>query len=469
MDDEKDLFEDIEKNLEHRVDLEEDKARRDMATKEKRQQQREATAEKPEKQSAAEHEKVKTGTVVKSKQTKESEVPENKKNTQNNRENQNNRNSQNGKKKRPTQDKPEVEVIIEEYQDPEDAPLPSERGKKHSSSRRYEDDYDEPAPRRKKRKRKHRLLKFLIKLVIIVLILVFGIHFALMQFVSSTDYQPYETDYVRADDVMTSKWVENVLVIGTDARNTDSNSRSDCIIIVSINKKSGKLVMTSILRDSYVTIPGYGENRINAAYQFGGAALLIQTIEENFKIGIDHYVKVDFFSFINIIDAIGGVEIEVDDGEAQYVNQYLCEINNLLGVEQGDGNLTSTGTLTLSGKQALAYSRIRYIGTDFARTGRQREVINAMISKAKTLDPLTLISVVSDVLPELTTDISDSDMAWLIMQAPLWLTYDTSEGYVPADGTWSDYTTAAGAQVLSIDFAANIEILQSTIYEGITE
>lgn len=434
MDDEKDLFEDIEKNLGHRTNLEEEKARRENA---------------------------KAGKAVKKKQTKENDVQ---KNSGGSKSNQTSKGTQNVKKRKKSPDDSDVEVIIEEYQDPEDEPLPSERRNgKHSSSRKYDDDYDEPAPKKKKKKRrrKHRLLKF----IIVILVLVFGVHFVIMQLVSSTDYQPYETDYARADDVMTSPWVENILIIGTDARNSDTDGRSDCIIIVSINRRYGKIVMTSILRDSYVTIPGYGENRINAAYQYGGADLLVQTIEENFKIGIDHYVKVDFFSFINIIDAIGGVEIDVDDGEAQYVNMYLCEINNLLGVEQGDGNLTTTGLQTLSGKQALAYSRIRYIGTDFARTGRQREVINAMISKAKTLDPLTLLSVANDILPELTTDISDSDMAWLIMQAPLFLLYDTSEGQVPADGTWSNYTTAAGAEVLSIDFEANIEILQSTIYE----
>lgn len=406
MDDEKELLENIQKNLEYRSDLEAEKAR-----------------------------------ALKKTAKKKSKKNENRLSDE------------------------EPEVIIEEYQDPEDAPLPSEkRRKKGSKKRDGQEAVPEIVPEKPHKKRKRRR-HMLLKLIIVLAVLIFGVHFLIMQMVSGTNYQPYETDYVRGDDVMTSPWVENILVIGTDARNPDTNSRSDCMIIVSINRRYGKLVMTSILRDSYVEIPGYGQNRINAAFQYGGADLLIQTIEQNFKIGIDHYVKVDFFSFINIIDALDGVDIDVDGDEAQYVNMYLCEINQLLGVEQGDGNLTVTGMQTLSGKQALSYSRIRYIGTDFARTGRQREVMNAMIAKAKTLNPIKLLAVCNEVLPELTTDISDSELAWLIMQAPLFLAYESSECRIPADNTWSNLIAGPGMEVLQMDFAANVEFLQKAIYE----
>lgn len=418
MDDEKELLENIQRNLEYRSDLEAEKARSLKKS-------------------------------VKKKADPEKNCEKNTKKRRN----------------RASDEEPEVEVIVEEYQDPEDEPLPSEkRSRRRSEKRDRQTPEPEPVPK-KPRKKKKRRRHILLKLILVLAVLIFGIHFMIMKMVSGTNYQPYETTYVRADDVMTSPWVENILVVGTDARNPDASSRSDCMIIVSINRRYGKLVMTSILRDSYVEIPGYGQNRINAAFQYGGADLLIQTIEQNFKIGIDHYVKVDFFSFINIIDALGGVDIDVDGEEAQYVNMYLCEINNLLGVEQGDGNLTVTGMQTLSGKQALSYSRIRYIGTDFARTGRQREVMNAMMAKAKTLNPIKLLSVCNEVLPELTTDISDSELAWLLMQAPLFLTYESSECRIPADHTWSNLIAGPGMEVLQLDFAANVEILQKAIYE----
>lgn len=424
MDDEKEFLDNIQKNLEYRSDLEAEKARLSSKSAKKKEGK-----ENPQQSSA------------KKKKKRKDHVPDG---------------------------EAEVEVIIEEYQDPEDAPLPSEKAVRAHGKAQSAPDLSEPAPkksRKKKRRKKHRVLRFFVKLIVAAAVLVFGIHFLLMRLVSGTNYQPYETDYVRADDVMSSPWVENILVIGTDARNPDASSRSDCMIIVSVNRRYGKLVMTSILRDSYVEIPGYGQNRINAAFQYGGADLLIQTIEQNFKIGIDHYVKVDFFSFIEIIDALGGVDIDVDGDEAYYVNTYLCEINNLLGVEQGDGNITVTGMQTLSGKQALSYSRIRYIGTDFARTGRQREVINACIAKAKTLNPVKLLSVCNQILPELTTDISDSEMAWLLMQAPLFLTYESSECRIPADHTWSNLVAGQGMEVLQLDFDANVEVLRKAIYE----
>jgi LCP family protein required for cell wall assembly len=451
MDDDQELLEHIQKNLEMRTDMEAEKARnlRKKPAAESRGDQNQQ-AQMPREDRA---------------QMKEKNIPP------------------------VTENEDEVEVIIEEYEDPEEGhhravkkqgknrqPGLSRTASSKKSSAKAADknapgfgtepseDLQPEEPPRKTKKRKKKKRHLLLKLAVILAVLIFGVHLLLMKLVSGTNYQPYETTYVRGDDVMTSPWVENILVVGTDARNTDENSRSDCMIIVSINRKYGKLVMTSILRDSYVEIPGHGQNRINAAFQFGGADLLIQTIEQNFKIGIDHYVKVDFFSFIKIIDALGGVDIDVDDGEAQYVNMYLCEINQLLGVEQGDGNLTVTGMQTLSGKQALSYSRIRYIGTDFARTGRQREVINAMIKKAKTISPLQLLNVCNEILPELTTDISDSQLSWLLMQAPLFLTYESSECRIPADGTWSNYVAGAGMEVLQLDFDANVEILQEAIY-----
>ncbi len=436
MDDEKELLDNIKRNLELRSDLEAEKERMRGKSSKSGGQKKVQTSSQKSMSGTNEQEMSK-------KKTKRSAAS-----------------SAGGE--------PEVEVIIEEYQDPEDEPLPSEREKRKLRKEREEQDerehIQEPVPKRTRKKKKRRR-HILLKLLVIIVLLIFGVHFLLTRMVSGTDYQPYETDYVRGEDVMTSPWVENILVVGTDARNPDASSRSDCMIIVSINRRYGKLVMTSILRDSYVEIPGYGQNRINAAFQYGGAALLIQTIEENFKIGIDHYVKVDFFSFISIIDALGGVDIDVDGDEAYYVNMYLSEINNLLGAEQGDGNLTATGMQTLSGKQALGYSRIRYIGTDFARTGRQREVLNAMIAKAKTLNPWKLLSVCNQVLPELTTDISDSELAWLLMQAPLFLTYESSECRIPADHTWSNLITGSGMEVLQLDFEANVEILQKAIYE----
>lgn len=320
-------------------------------------------------------------------------------------------------------------------------------------------------PKKKKKKKSHakKIATVLLTICVILAILFGGAYFIVRAIVSRTNYQPYETEYVRAADVMHDSDVMNVLLIGSDERGSVDTARSDAMIVLSVNENTKKIVMTSILRDSYVNIPGYGMQRINHSYQMGGPALLIQTIEENFKIGIDYYASVDFFAFMDIIDCVDGVEITVTDEEVQWVNAYVAELNGILGDPEGDGYISGAGTLTMTGKQALAYSRIRYVGTDFARTERQRTVLNAVIDKLKSANPIQLFRVVNTVLPDVDTDMDDHAMTMTLFKAITYLGYDIEQFRVPMDGTWWN-EDAGGQEVLGMDFAANIAGLQNTIY-----
>ena len=315
----------------------------------------------------------------------------------------------------------------------------------------------------------HKLLKVFIILLIVIAILLACVYAFLRTTIAQTNYRPYETSYERQDDVLTQKGVTNILLIGTDTRVAGSNdARSDAMIVVSINPYKRRLVMTSIMRDSYVTIPGYGENRINEAYSRGGAALLIQTIEENYKLGIDYYVQVDFFSFVDVIDAFGGVTINVEQPEVEFINGYIAEFNQVSGVPDRDGFVDEQfpgGEITLTGKQALGYARIRKIGNDFARTQRQRTVMNALLEKVKKANVFTIYKAVESILPDISTNISDSKMCSLLMQSILYLNFDMVQARVPADGTWSNAIMGTNQEVLAVDFGANKNYLQSTIYE----
>ena len=319
----------------------------------------------------------------------------------------------------------------------------------------------EKKPRKEKKKKGflHKLLKVLIIILIIMAVALAGVYAFLRTTIAQTNYKPYETSYERQDDVL----------IGTDTRVAGSNdARSDAMIVVSINPYKRKLVMTSIMRDSYVTIPGYGENRINEAYSRGGAALLIQTIEENYKLGIDYYAQVDFFSFVDVIDAFGGVTINVEQAEVEWINGYIAEYNQVSGVADRDGFVDEQfagGQITLTGKQALGYARIRKIGNDFARTQRQRTVMNALLENVKKANVVTIYKAVESILPDISTNISDSKMCSLLMQSVLYLNYDMVQARVPADGTWSNAIMGANQEVLAVDFGANKSYLQSTIYE----
>lgn len=162
--------------------------------------------------------------------------------------------------------------------------------------------------------------------------------------------------------------VTNILLAGVDGNNLEKGNRSDSMMILTIDDKNNDIRITSLARDTYVDIPGYGEQKLTHAYAYGGPALLLQTIDENFKIKIDKYAAVSFDSFEKIIDTIGGVEIDV----------LPKEVSHIPGID-------GPGKQKLNGEEALAYSRIRYADDAYHRDNRQRTVLQAAYNKlAKT-------------------------------------------------------------------------------------
>lgn len=261
--------------------------------------------------------------------------------------------------------------------------------------------------------------------------------------------------------------VRNILLIGSDSRG-DDRGRSDSMILLSINSKTDKISLVSLMRDSYVQIPGYGGDKLNAAYSYGGPELLMDTIEENFYIEIDDYFMVNFISFANIVDAVGGVEIEVSDEEADAINVLLDskEGNTLFGTPDESDYLNGGGTYKLNGKQALCYSRLRYVGNaDFERTERQRKVLTEIIKSAGTTNPFKLGQSAKDVLPSMETNMSKFSMYLLSLRLPsLLIGYDIEQVRIPAEDTYWGSTTEYGQSVLEIDFDANLDIIENELY-----
>lgn len=246
--------------------------------------------------------------------------------------------------------------------------------------------------------------------------------------------------------------VFNILLIGTDARTSDYRGRSDSMILVSINKKTGQIVMTSIMRDIYLSIPGKSKNRINAAYSWGGASLLIKTIEDHFKIRIDKYVQVDFLSFEKVINAVGGVDMYINDDE-------MSIMKPLLG-DQYHG----AGTYHLDGAQALRFARIRYVGkSDFERTQRQRRMLQEILRSAQSLSISEMNDWLDVILPMLTTDLERGEILDLILHSGSYLKYDRVELRIPYDGTWRNMRIG-GKAVLGIDFEKNRKKMIEVIY-----
>lgn len=259
--------------------------------------------------------------------------------------------------------------------------------------------------------------------------------------------------------------VKNILLIGNDSRTEDESGRSDAMILISISSRTHSVHMTSILRDIYVDIPGHDGNRLNAAYAYGGPELLLETLEENFDVEVNRCMLVNFQAFANLIDAVGGVDLDVTNEEVQYINGYLVEYNQLENRPEGTDYLDTSlsGNIHLNGPQALAYCRNRYIGSDFARTERQRKVLSAAMKKL----PLSLAAnggeLIDGVMSNITTNLTRSELNGLVLQAPAMLTYDVVQGSIPLEGTYSN-ATIRGMAVLEVDFEANKEYIRTEIY-----
>ena len=244
--------------------------------------------------------------------------------------------------------------------------------------------------------------------------------------------------------------VVNILLIGQDSRDGESQARSDSMILCTLDREADRLTTTSFLRDLYLPIPDHGSNRINAAYSFGGIPLLEQTLEDNFGVSIDGAIEVDFQQFSGIIDMLGGVSIELRQDEAEFLNRET-------------GSDLTEGTHTLTGHQALTYSRIRSLDLDgdFSRTSRQRKVLQALLEEFRSAKPSELLSLARQLLPMISTDLNQGQLLMLALEiAPQLSGLQLNSQRIPADGTFFD-DTIDGMQVLVADLDAARQLLQT--------
>lgn len=239
----------------------------------------------------------------------------------------------------------------------------------------------------------------------------------------------------------------NIMLIGQDRRPGEARSRSDVMILCTVNTQTRELTVTSFMRDMYVPIPGYQDNRINVCYKLGGMKLLDKCLETNFGIHVDGNFEVDFDGFIDIIDLVGGVEIELTKSEANHL------ISN--------GHKVRTGKNLLNGEAALTYARNRSTGNgDFSRTERQRKIVSALFEKCKSMNLVQLQNLMTKALPMLTTDLSNREILKLLLDVlPVLGNLKVNTQRLPADGTFK-YATIRGMSVLVPDLEANREILK---------
>ena len=251
-------------------------------------------------------------------------------------------------------------------------------------------------------------------------------------------------------DALDGKHVINILLIGQDRREGESRARSDTMILVSVNTERKSISLVSLMRDLYVQIPGYSDNRINAAYQWGGMELLDETVLENFGVEVDGNVEADFEQFETIIDILGGVDVEMSKGEAEYM-KYVMDSGD---VQEGENHL--------NGKQALDFARMRGLDDDFHRTERQRRLLTRLAEKLQSASVQQLLDLVNEVLPHVSTDMSSTQMLGYAASAiQVYLSgAEIATGRIPAEGMYSD-AEIRGMQVL----VPNLEKCQSYLSE----
>ena len=361
------------------------------------------------------------------------------------------------------------EDYADEYEDYEDPRDKKRSGKK--TGKREETDTKTDKKSRKgnkkeagsgRKKKKSSFKRFLIAVALILVFLAAGLYVLVGKVYAEMNYEGIESV---ASSPMKEEGVTNILLIGNDSRENGEDGRSDAMILLSISNKTKKIYMTSLLRDMYVEIPGHKDNRLNAAYSYGGAELLMETIEKNFDIHISRYVLVNFEAFANLVDAVGGVDLELTGKEVEYVNGYLVEYNILLGRPEGTDYFDdlSGGMVHLNGPQALAYCRNRYIGTDFGRTERQRKVLTEVIHKLPKGVLTNPKGLIDGLMPNLTTNLTQAECYRLSLMAPKILTYDIIQNSIPIEGTYKD-ATHRKMSVLEVDFEANKKFLQENLY-----
>lgn len=290
---------------------------------------------------------------------------------------------------------------------------------------------------------------------------------------------------LKNSDLLQSSQVLNIMLFGEDNKQDDPYGRTDTMIMLSIDNVHKKLKLTSFQRDTYVYIPGHGYDKINASYTLGGASLSIKTIQSNFGVKIDRYAVVDFDSFKDIIDTLGGVEMELTKDEIDYINYQMYKN------DQSGGNRTTIkekpGMIKLNGQEALWYARDRGLnigedgneigisGDDWDRTSRQRKLLTKMVTDLKGASLNQIITIVDQVGPKITTNLKKDEIMGLVSNALTYINYDITQNYVPKEGLWyynspgDESWDIAGSCIHITDMEAQRKALADFVYEDLVK
>ena len=308
--------------------------------------------------------------------------------------------------------------------------------------------------------RKHKKRKIVGIIIPAVVLLMVGIYGSIVWMfykdtvgvVSKDKVDPKAEKVKIAEEDQKDKDVFNVLLVGTDSRDPNSDKgRSDSMMLVSFNKKQNKSTVISFMRDTLVDIDGYGRSRLGHTYAYGGVGLTINTLNQTYGLDIQNYVTISFDNLVNVIDEIGGVEVYISEEEAEYYRK-----NGMPDIVAGD--------VTLTGSQALAHARNRTLGSDFERTRRQRSVMYGIYRKIMSeKDISALLPLINYCVTQVETNMSVTEIYNMAKEVLSTEDLKMQQACAPQDGTYTPIVYE-GMDVLEIDVEANKKMIEDLLY-----
>jgi len=330
---------------------------------------------------------------------------------------------------------------------------------------------------RKKKNSKGKMILLIVEVIVLV-----GAIAALGLILKTTDKDTgivkYDIDDVEVSSDVKGKWSEveetytNIALFGVDARNgkLSTGTRTDTIMILSVNNNTGESRLVSVYRDTYLNLGNDVYNKCNAAYAKGGPEQAISMLNMNLDLYITDFVTIGFEGMMEVVDAVGGVEIDIKENEIKHLNNYQA---SMYATEENPNNLTTDyvaitepGLQTLSGYQAVAYCRIRAVGNDFGRTERQRKVLQAVLDKAKTLSASQLNDIADDVFPMVATSLDLDEILSLVSGVSSYEIVGSS-GFPFDTNITTGKIGSKGSCVIPMDLATNVELLHEYLYPEI--
>lgn len=322
--------------------------------------------------------------------------------------------------------------------------------------------------RRKKRKKKKskRIILFVFEILLLAILLIAAYFVAMVKkidFQNMDDSQAGINEDLKEDTLLSLEGYTNIALFGLDNRSSNQydSGNSDVIMIASINNKTKEVKLVSVYRDTYLSIGNGTYRKANAAYANGGPARAVQMLNSNLDLDIKDYVCVDWAAVVEVIDALGGLDMEISEAERKQINKYKWEVDKATGLTTPD--VTESGMVHLDGTQATTYARIRKLqGDDFKRASRQRIVMQLMLEKAKKADIGTLTSICNAVVDDISTTLSISQILSLAKDVKSFKIASTT-GF-PFELT-TKTLSVTGDTVIPADLVTNVRELHKYMFD----